>query len=138
MNIRKLDDTVSVSPQIEPGDLAEIARRGFTTVICNRPDAETLGQPEFAAIAAAAREAGLNSLFMPVTAATMGIDVAQEFSGALQQSDGPVLAYCRSGTRCATLWTIAGMIEHRPKQELAEATAKAGYDMSGLLANYGV
>jgi uncharacterized protein (TIGR01244 family) len=49
------------------------------------------------------------------------------------KSDGPVFAYCRSGTRCTMLWTIAGVLDGKPKDDLREAAARAGYDMTNLL-----
>lgn len=35
MDIRDITPTYSVTPQIEPADLPDIAAAGFTTVICN-------------------------------------------------------------------------------------------------------
>ncbi|MGB3556164.1 MAG: sulfur transferase domain-containing protein, partial [Jannaschia sp.] len=40
MDIRPLDDTTSVAPQLDPGDFAALAADGVVAVICNRPDAE--------------------------------------------------------------------------------------------------
>ena len=117
--------------------MSEIAKQGFKTVICNRPDGEEIGQPDFEAIADRARAAGMEPVYIPVNSMTMGPGPARQFAETIEKSDGPVFAYCRTGTRCATLWTIAGMMDHQSKQELWHATANAGYDMSQLLANYG-
>ena len=40
MDIRKITDEFSVSPQIRVADVAAIAAAGFRAVICNRPDGE--------------------------------------------------------------------------------------------------
>ena len=55
---------------------------------------------------------------------------------ALEGSEGPVLCYCRSGTRSATLWALsqAGRVE--PDEIIAAASA-AGYDLSHLLGHLG-
>ena len=133
MNAKSLSDKVAVSAQIAPGDVEELARRGFRTVICNRPDGEDPGQPSFEEIAAAARAAGMDAVFQPVTSATMGLEPAQRFAVTVDSSAGPVLAYCRTGTRCTMLWTISGVLSGTPKAELREAAARAGYDMTNLL-----
>lgn len=135
MDIKPLDDRVSVSGQVAPGEIGEIAKRGFTTLICNRPDGEAPGQPRFDEIAAQARAAGIDPVFLPVTSATIGPAAAREFADAIDKSAGPVLAYCRTGTRCTALWTLSRLMEGDPKDRLRESTARAGYDMSGLLDN---
>lgn len=133
MNIKILDDKVSVSAQIALADIDELARRGYRTLICNRPDGEDAGQPAFEELAAAARAAGMEAVFQPVTSATMGVEPARQFAEAVAKSDGPVFAYCRTGTRCTMLWTISGVMAGKPKEELREAAARAGYDMTNLL-----
>ncbi|MAS06226.1 MAG: TIGR01244 family phosphatase [Ahrensia sp.] len=131
--MRQLDEKLAVSPQIAPADIAEVARRGFRTLICNRPDGEEMTQPQFAEIEAAARAAGMETVFLPVTSATMSVEDARRFAEAVEESNGPAFAYCRSGTRCTMLWTIAGILGGKPKDELREAAARAGYDMTNLL-----
>ena len=133
MDIKPLDEKVAVSAQLAPADVADVARRGFRTLICNRPDGEDAAQPPFQEIAAAANAAGMETVFLPVTSSTMSLDDARRFAETVSQSDGPVFAYCRSGTRCTMLWTIAGVLDGRPKDELRQAAARAGYDMTNLL-----
>ena len=51
---------------------------------------------------------------------------------ALTAADGPVLAYCRSGTRSCNLWALAAARAGRnPTLLIAQAEA-AGYDLSAL------
>ena len=133
MDVRKLDDRLAVSPQIALDDVQTIAGLGYRTLVCNRPDGEDAGQPEFEQIAAAARAAGMETVFLPVTSATMGIDPARQFADILAAGEGPVFAYCRTGTRCTMLWTISGVLAGTPKEELREAAARNGYDMTNLL-----
>lgn len=133
MNLKQLDDKVSVSAQVALADIDELARRGFRTLICNRPDNEDAGQPAFEDIAAAARAAGMKTVFQPVTSATLDVEAARRFAAAVEESDGPVFAYCRTGTRCTMLWTISGVMAGKPKEELRAAAARVGYDMTNLL-----
>jgi sulfide:quinone oxidoreductase len=133
MEPKMLDQKVSVSAQVDPAQIAEIANRGFVTLICNRPDGEAPGQPAFAELAAKAEAAGLRAIFMPVTAATMGPDAASEFAAAIEESAGPVLAYCRTGTRCTKLWTRSRLLAGDAPDTLRSQTQKAGYDMSAIL-----
>ncbi|MEM9422867.1 MAG: sulfur transferase domain-containing protein, partial [Pseudomonadota bacterium] len=59
MDIRRVTENFSVSPQIEVADIPAIAEAGFTTIVCNRPDQEQEGQPGFAEIEEAATQAGI-------------------------------------------------------------------------------
>lgn len=136
MNIKPLDDKVAVSAQIALDDIGELAKQGYRLLICNRPDGEDEGQPPYDAMAAAARAAGMETAFLPVTSAMIGVEPARAFADAVAGSDGPVLAYCRSGTRCTMLWTIAGVLAGKPKDQLREAASNAGYDMSNLLDSF--
>ncbi len=45
---------------------------------------------------------------------------------------GPVLAYCRTGTRSATLWSLA-MAGDKPLPDILQAAKGAGYDMAGVV-----
>ena len=54
MDIRKITDKTSVSPQITVEDMAAIKDAGFRAIICNRPDGEGADQPSFEEIEAAA------------------------------------------------------------------------------------
>lgn len=133
MDLRKITDTFSVSPQITPGDVPGIASAGFRSILCNRPDGEELGQCDCSAIEAAAQEAGLAYRSVPITSAGVSAADMTDFKDALEQMPAPILAYCRSGTRCTMLWSIAqfGQISG---DEIIAAAGAAGYDMSGLVA----
>lgn len=131
MDIKRISADISVSPQIRATDLAALKAQGFGAVICNRPDGETPDQPDFAEIAAAAKEAGLEARQIAVSGGLFPQDAVAEFGAALSELPGPVLAYCRSGTRSATLWSLsqAGVT---PVAEILSATSAAGYDLSGM------
>ena len=104
MNISQITDRYAVAPQILPDDVTAIAAQGFVAIICNRPDGEDPGQPTAAEIAAACDAAGLAFHHIPVSEVPIAIELIQEQRRLIVDSDGPVLAYCRSGTRSQVIW----------------------------------
>jgi len=132
MDPRKLSDTFSVSPQIEPEDVAALAALGFRTLICNRPDEEVDAAHGSAAMAQAAADAGMAFHYLPYYPGEMTLDLVAAFEAAMAKAEQPAFAYCRSGTRSSHLWGMsqAGLI---PLEEIVTAAAAAGYDHSSLL-----
>lgn len=130
--IRQIDDSISVAPQITPADVAEIARAGFVAIVNNRPDDEEGGQPEGDAIRAAAEAAGLAYTAIPITHAGFSGNQVDAMVVALEAAGGPVLAYCRSGTRSCNLWALArAKMGDNPDRLMAKAAA-TGYDLTGI------
>jgi sulfide:quinone oxidoreductase len=130
MDIRKITDDFSVAPQIQVADVAAIAAAGFRAVICNRPDGEGADQPRSHDIGAAVTASGMAWRMLPVTQIS-GADV-DAFGKALAELPKPVLAFCRSGTRCTTLWSLTE-IDKRPVQDILARARAAGYDMSAVV-----
>jgi uncharacterized protein (TIGR01244 family) len=49
-------------------------------------------------------------------------------------ADGPVLAFCRSGTRSIVTWAVGEALSgERSREELVRLGQEAGYDLSGVL-----
>lgn len=126
---RRIDDSILVSPQLAPADLADAAALGVTQVINNRPDDEEPDQPGGESIAAAAASAGLAYSAIPVTHAGFSHPQIDAMATALKQADGPVLAYCRSGTRSTFLWALARAKLGDHPAVLVEKAEAAGYDL---------
>lgn len=131
MNLKKLTDKVTVSPQITAEDITAIKAAGFRAIICNRPDGEGADQPSFGEIEAAAKAAGIEARYVPVQSGMVKDDDVAAFAEAMGQMQRPVLAYCRTGTRSATLWSFHES-QKRPMPEILAATKAAGYDMNGV------
>lgn len=131
MDLRTISSGLSVSPQITPDEIAEIKAAGFRSIISNRPDGEGADQPAFDEIESAAREAGLEARYLPITGGIVSDEDAEKFGDLLTELPGPVLAYCRTGTRSATLWSLSQASE-KPVADILTATKSAGYDMSGV------
>ncbi len=131
MQIKRINNVVSVSPQIQPENLAAIKAAGYTTVVNNRPDGEEPGKPTGAEIEAAARAAGLGYHAIPLGRDGVSEMLVDETRAALDRSPGPVLCYCRTGTRSTTLWALSQAGRLAPEEIIAAAT-HAGYDLSHL------
>lgn len=129
---RKIDDSISVAAQISIDDVAEAAKQGFTTIINNRPDEEEPGQPSGASIREAAREHGLAYVAIPITHGGFSMNQVEAMQKALDEAGGPVLAFCRSGTRSTFVWALAKGSAGADADELARKAGNAGYDISPI------
>ena len=131
MDMRPLTPTFAVSPQIAVEDIPAIAEAGYRTIICNRPDAEVPPSHQAAAIAAAAQVAGIAFVANPVTHQGLNMDMVTLQKSAIDASDGPVLAYCASGTRSSIVWSLA-QAKDMSADDIIAATTAAGYDLGGM------
>ena len=126
----QLAEGIYASPQIGLPEVAEAARMGITLIINNRPEDESPDQVPGPEIEAAAQAAGIAYVAIPVTHAGFSEPQVTAMADALGSAAGPVLAYCRSGTRSTLLWSLARANKGAAPDELAEAAAGAGYDLS--------
>ena len=131
MELKRINDDVSVAPQISPDDMPALKAAGFTTVINNRPDGESFDQPTSDTMKAAAEAAGLAYHYIPLGREGISAQMVEETKQVLEGSTGPVFCYCRSGTRSTTLWALS-QAGKAPASEIISAAANAGYDMSHL------
>jgi uncharacterized protein (TIGR01244 family) len=106
MEYRQISENYSVSGQIAPEDADAIKAAGFRSVICNRPDDEQPGQPSHDAVKAALEAAGLAFRYIPVVSGQMTAADVEDQARALDELEGPVFAYCRSGARCTNLYGL--------------------------------
>lgn len=131
MDIRKINDRMSVSGQIQPADVDAIKQAGFVSIINNRPDGEAPDQPSGAEIAAAAKAAGLAYYDIPMGREGVTPAMVEATRKAIEESTGPVFAFCRSGTRSTTLWALSQAGQEQ-SESIIGAAAQAGYDMNHL------
>ncbi|SFL17042.1 sulfide:quinone oxidoreductase [Pseudovibrio ascidiaceicola] len=132
MDIKSISSSLSVCPQITAQDVQKIADLGFRSIVCNRPDGEGADQPVFDEIEAAAKKLGLETRYLPVISGKVSDEDAEAFGKAMNEIPRPVLAYCRTGTRCATLWSLS-QAETLTVADILAATKSAGYDMAGVV-----
>ena len=132
-DIRHVTNDFAVAPQLIPEEVAQAAAAGFRLLINNRPDGEVPGQPSSTAMAAAAEKAGLAYTHIPFAGAPGPAQVDAVLAAVLA-ADGPVLAFCRSGTRSVTVWAQGqAKSGDRPREELVRLGREAGYDLSGSI-----
>lgn len=132
MDIRRISDQFFVAPQISETDLAAIKERGIKSIICNRPDGEGADQPAFEELKQTAAKMELDMRHIPVSGGMVHDADVANFSAQFAALPKPVLAFCRTGTRSATLWSLA-QAKDIPLADILSATKAAGYDMSGVV-----
>lgn len=131
-DFRPLSPTYSVAPQIGIEDVAEAKAQGFAMVVNNRPDGEEPAAPQGEHIGAACAAEGLAYAAIPIGHAGFSHAQLDALDAVLAGATGPVLAYCRSGTRSTHLWALARARAGDDADAIVDAAAKAGYDLSGL------
>ena len=133
MDIRRIGPDFSVSPQLQPDDMAALADRGFVAVICNRPDGEEAGQPDVAFMRQAAERAGLAFHHIPVAGGSFPEPAVAAFKAVRRGTEGRTIAYCRTGTRSVTLDALANP-HGQDRETLLRSAQAAGYDLAAVLA----
>jgi uncharacterized protein (TIGR01244 family) len=101
-------------------------------IINNRPDGEDPSAPQGDEIADAAAAAGINYLAIPVGHSGFSEPQVDAMIAALEQAEGPILAYCRSGTRSTLLWALASAKLGENPETIARTAAQAGYDVGPI------
>jgi len=120
MEYKQVTETVWVSPQISEDDISDIAKQGFNSIICNRPDDEA-GAIHHQRLAKLAQKQGIAFYYIPVSSFGIADGQPAEMAECLSAAKTPVLAYCRSGNRSSNL-TGAAMAER-----VNAAAASAGH-----------
>ncbi len=131
---RQITDQVFASPQIGLAEVAEAKAQGIALIVNNRPEGESDDQTPGGEIEAAARAAGLDYVAIPITHAGFSQAQVTAMAAALASAAGPVLAYCRSGTRSTLLWALAEASRGAQPAALAASAAGAGYDITPVRA----
>jgi len=129
--LKHLSPFIAVAAQLQPADMGALAAAGFRSVINNRPDNEGEGQPSSADMQAAAQASGLEYHYLPVISGQISDENVSAFAELLNQVRGPVLAFCRTGTRSTSLWALSEA-HHLDPLALLETARSCGYDLSGL------
>lgn len=131
MDIRQLTPAFAVTPQIDPNDVPEIVAAGFKAVICNRPDEEIPIEVRCDVLKIAVEAAGIVFIENPIISGQMTLENVEAQAAAQAEVDGPVLAYCASGTRSSICWSLS-QAGRMPTEEIISATREAGYELSHM------
>jgi sulfide:quinone oxidoreductase len=110
MRVLELAPQVYVSGQLFEHDIRLAAKQGVRSIMNNRPDGESMGQPLSADLAKTAEDLGMTFLHFPVDPRSITEQDVQEFAKACDELERPLLIFCRSGARSTTIWE---MVESR-------------------------
>ena len=132
VRIVQLEPDIAAAPQLAEADFADIAARGFRSVVNIRPDGEAPDQLPNAQAKNAAQRHGLTFRHLPVMSVNVtDDDVVDGFARLMDELPGPILFYCGSATRCTTLWTQAAAPRIGVDDALSVAR-EAGHDLDFL------
>ena len=107
MRVFELAPQVYVSGQLFEHDVRLMAKQGVRSIMNNRPDGESLGQPLSADLAKIAEDLGMNYLNLPIDPRAITKEEVQAFAKACDELERPLLIFCRSGARSTTVWEMA-------------------------------
>jgi len=131
MDIKQIEEGFAVSPQVDVSEVAQIETAGFKAVINNRPEGEEQGQPIGTDIGNKVLDHNMTYTFQPVVGSNITDDDVANFKRLFKTSEKPLLAFCRTGTRCTNLWALA-TVTPTTIDDVIEKAANAGYNISGL------
>ena len=106
----ELAPQVYVCGQLFEQDLTLVAKQGVRSIMNNRPDNESGGQPLSADLAKAAEELGMAFVHFPVVSRSVTMQDVEAFAKACDELERPLLIFCRSGARSTRMWEIAESI----------------------------
>ncbi len=123
-NFTKVDDAVGCGGATEPRALAEIAKRGYKSVLNLREATETGAAIDESR--AASEAAGLKYIHLPLNSAKPDMAVADAFIKAVtDKANQPVYIHCASANRAAALLMAKRILVDKWTEERADAEAKA-------------
>lgn len=112
VSLQPIAQDVYAAPQLTPEAMAAAAEAGFKAVMNNRPDMEGgPEQPSSAAIEAAAKAAGLEYAYLPVSGGYQSPEEIARCAELLKSLPRPLLMFCRSGARSTKLFMQAQALE---------------------------
>ena len=127
--MKRLDNQITVTSQLTPVHLQQAKELGFQSIICNRPDNEEMGQPNFQVLADEAGKLGLSIHHLPVNSPAVADHEIQAFKNCLDTTPKPILAFCKTGTRAATLWAKSQQ-GHLDDETIKQCCQAAGYQIN--------
>lgn len=131
----QINEHFSVSPQLDAGDIEAAAAAGFKTILNLRPDGEKPGYLSAAEVASHAQEHGLDYRHIPVPVKGGTPDITPEhldsFARAVDETGGPVLAFCGTGRRAALIWALSAA-ETMAADEIISRCTAVGHDLSAI------
>lgn len=128
MKLAVLTPNVSALAQPSVEEIAELAERGYRSIIGNRPENESEDQPRWLDLKAAAAARGMDAVQIPIVMGQIGDEQVEAFRDALEQLPKPIAVFCRSGTRAALMWALANQASLTVDERITIA-GREGYDL---------
>ena len=107
MRVLELAPQVYVCGQVFETDLKLVAKQDVRSIVNNRPDGETPGQPASADLAKAAEELGMTFVHFPVESRSVSKEAAAEFAKTCDELERPILIFSAMGVRSTKIWEMA-------------------------------
>ncbi len=98
---------ITISGQITPNDVKELAKDGVKSIVNNRPDGEEAGQPTSDEIQKACSDCGITYAHIPFSGGMMDISHVQAFADFFNATQRPLHIFCRTGNRSTMILTAA-------------------------------
>ncbi|MCL1624179.1 sulfur transferase domain-containing protein [Moraxella sp. Tifton1] len=98
---------ITISGQITPADVAELANQGVKTIINNRPDHEEMNQPTSDEIQAACDKHDIAYKQIAFAGGMLDMTHVQEFADFFNATERPLHIFCRSGNRSSIILQAA-------------------------------
>jgi len=130
MILKNISSDFAVAEQLSAADVDTLAAQGVKALMCNRPDGEVADQPAYAQIAEAAQRNGLQIRHVPVVSGAITDQDIAAFGAAFAELPRPLVAYCRSGSRSASLWAMSQTSAGADPARVLEAAKAAGLDLA--------
>ncbi|SBS35675.1 Beta-lactamase hydrolase-like protein [Marinomonas aquimarina] len=130
--MKQITPNFYVAEQLTPSHMTSLAEAGIRHLICNRPDHEGEAQTDSAVLKASAEQQGMTFDFLPTAPGQFDAELVKQFAALMAGREGKTLAFCRTGTRSLSLWTLANP-EHKSRDVLLSLAEHAGYNMSDLI-----
>jgi sulfide:quinone oxidoreductase len=131
----QVTEQFSVSSQVTADDITALAEAGVKSLICNRPDGEANDQPTITELREAAEAAGMAVAYLPVVSGKFSPSDIKDFATSITNLSAPIHAFCRTGTRSITLWSLYQRDEGVPEAELLQRARDCGYDLTDAFAS---
>ena len=106
MRVLEVAPEVYASGQLFVTDLKLAAGQGVRSIVSNRFDDETPGQPTSAELARAADEHGIEFVHFPVEPKAISDEQLEEYANICDRLKRPMLVFSRTGARSTRLWEM--------------------------------
>jgi sulfide:quinone oxidoreductase len=135
MKILKVNKQFSISDQVTPTDIQELAELGVRTLVCNRPDGEVQDQVDFESISIEAKSQGIEAFFIPFKSGHLTDGEVVKFQ-TLLKTGSQIHAYCRTGNRSFNLIAATEASLNTPKGIILDQAKAVGIDVSASIKPY--